>query len=77
VLDRETLARRLRERTANAFGKDPAEAEPVLAHNDVIADEWRARGATPIDSARPLEQVVDEILARAYGGGDASATAGT
>jgi broad-specificity NMP kinase len=56
---------------------DPAEAEPVLAHNDVIADEWRAHGAIPIDSARPLTQVVDEILAHAYGGGDASATAGT
>jgi broad-specificity NMP kinase len=62
VPDRETLARRLRERTNNTFGKDPAEAEPVLAHNDVIAAEWRARGGIPIDSARPLEQVVDEIL---------------
>jgi gluconate kinase len=77
VPDRETLARRLRERTNNAFGKHPAEAEPVLAHNDVIADEWRSRGGIPIDSARPLAQVVDEILSYAYGGGDASATAGT
>jgi broad-specificity NMP kinase len=64
VPDRETLARRLRERTNNTFGKDPAEAEPVLAHNDVIAEEWRARGGIPIDSARPLEQVVDEIVRR-------------
>jgi broad-specificity NMP kinase len=62
--DRATLARRLRERTTNAFGKDPAEAEPVLDHNDLIADEWRARGGIPIDSARPLEEVVDEILGR-------------
>ena len=62
VPDRETLARRLHERTNNTFGKDPAEAEPVLAHNDVIADEWRARGGIAIDSARPLEQVVDEIV---------------
>ena len=77
VPDRETLARRLRERTNNNFGKDPAEAEPVLAHNDVIADEWRARGGIPIDSALPLGEVVDEILTRVYGGGDASATAGT
>jgi len=62
VPDRETLARRLRERTNNTFGKDPAEAEPVLAHNDVIAEEWQACGGIPIDSARPLEDVVDEIL---------------
>jgi dephospho-CoA kinase len=64
VLDRETLARRLRERTNNTFGKDPREAEPVLAHNDMIADEWRARGGIPIDANRPLEAVVDEIVSR-------------
>jgi broad-specificity NMP kinase len=63
VPDRETLARRLRDRTNNTFGKHPAEAEPVLAHNDVIAEEWRARGGITIDSARPLNDVVDEILA--------------
>jgi broad-specificity NMP kinase len=76
VPDRETLTRRLRERTNNTFGKDPAEAEPVLAHNDVIAAEWRARGGTPIDSARPLGQVVDEIL-RLVDYSEASAVAGT
>jgi broad-specificity NMP kinase len=64
VPDRETLARRLRERTNNTFGKDPVEAEAVLDHNDVIADEWSARGGIPIDSARPLEEIVDEILGR-------------
>jgi dephospho-CoA kinase len=62
VPDRETLARRLRERTNNSFGKDSREAEPVLAHNDVIADEWRARGGIPIDSSQPLEAVVDQIV---------------
>jgi broad-specificity NMP kinase len=62
VPDRETLARRLRERTNNNFGKDPAEADPVLAHNDVIADEWRPRGGIPIDASRPLEAVVDDIV---------------
>jgi broad-specificity NMP kinase len=64
VPDRETLARRLRERTNNQFGKDPAEAEPVLAHNDVIADEWEARGGIPVDASSPLEAVVDEIVSR-------------
>lgn len=64
VPDRETLARRLRERTNNDFGKDPAEADPVLAHNDVIAAEWEARGGVPIDASRPLESVVDDIVSR-------------
>jgi broad-specificity NMP kinase len=64
VPDHETLARRLRERTNNTFGKDPAEAEPVLAHNDVIAAEWEPRGGIPIDASRPLEAVVDEIVSR-------------
>ena len=77
VPDRDTLARRLRERTNNNFGKHPAEAEPVLAHNDVIAEEWRGRGGIAIDSARPLGEVVDELLNRAYEGGDASTVAGT
>jgi broad-specificity NMP kinase len=64
VPDRETLAKRLRERTGNSFGKHPAESEPVLDHNDVIAAEWRARGGIAIDSSRPLEDVVDELLSR-------------
>jgi broad-specificity NMP kinase len=64
VPDRETLAERLRTRTDNTFGKDPAEAEPVLAHNDVIAEEWRARGGIPIDANRPVETIADDILAR-------------
>ena len=64
VPDRETLARRLRERTNNNFGKHPAEAEPVLAHNDVIADEWRPRGGIPIDATRSLDVVVGDIVGR-------------
>jgi broad-specificity NMP kinase len=64
VPDRETLAERLRTRTTNTFGKHPTEAEGVLNHNDVIAEEWRGRGGIPIDAARPLETIVDEILAR-------------
>jgi broad-specificity NMP kinase len=61
-LERATLARRLRERTDNDFGKDTREAADVLRHNDVIAAEWRARGAVVIDGTRPLEAVVDDIV---------------
>jgi broad-specificity NMP kinase len=64
VPDRETLAKRLRDRTGNEFGKHPAESAPVLDHNDVIADEWRARGGIELDSSRPVEAVVDELLSR-------------
>ncbi len=62
VPSRATLTRRLQARTSNTFGKHPAEAEPVLAHNDVIAEEWQARGGIPIDANRPLAEIVDEIL---------------
>jgi hypothetical protein len=64
VPDRETLAYRLRTRTNNTFGKHPAEAEGVLNHNDVIGDEWHVRGGITIDASRPLEEIVDDILAR-------------
>jgi AAA domain len=64
VPDRETLAERLRTRTTNTFGKHPAEAEPVLAHNDVIAEEWRSRGGIAIDASRPLAAVVDDLVSR-------------
>lgn len=64
VPSRETLAERLRTRTNNTFGKDPAEAEQVLAHNDVIAEEWRARGGIPLDANRPVQTIVDDMLAR-------------
>ena len=63
-LDGETLGRRLRERTGHAYGKDSLEAAAVIAHNRVIADEWRARGATVIDATRPLDEVVDDIVAQ-------------
>jgi hypothetical protein len=64
VPDRATLAERLRDRTDNPFGKHPAEAAPVLAHNDVIADEWQARGGIPIDASRSLDAIVDDIVGR-------------
>jgi broad-specificity NMP kinase len=63
VPDRETMARRLRDRTDNSFGKHPAESDAVLAHNDVIAEEWRARGGIPIDASRQLDAVVDDLVA--------------
>ncbi|HEY3921640.1 MAG TPA: AAA family ATPase [Gaiellaceae bacterium] len=63
-LDDETLARRLRERSGHAFGKNPHEAAGVIAHNRVIADEWRARGAIVIDATQPLDVVVDAIVAQ-------------
>ena len=64
TLDEETLAERLRQRTTNTFGKDPAEAAGILRHNAVIGAEWRSRGGIAIDSARPLPIVVDEIVSR-------------
>jgi AAA domain len=64
TLDGETLMERIRTRTDNDFGKHPREAAAVLRHNAVIGDEWRKRGAVLVNSARPVRDVLDEILAR-------------
>lgn len=62
-VDTEMLRQRLGERAGHAFGRDCIEAEGVIAHNRVIADEWRARGGVVIDANQPLASVVDDIIA--------------
>ncbi|GAA1937141.1 AAA family ATPase [Nocardioides hwasunensis] len=58
-LDAATLAERLAARPADEWGGDPEEAAMVLrlhaSREDIPAD------AVPIDSTRPLAEVVDEI----------------
>ena len=58
-IDDDTMRRRLQERTNNDFGKQPAELELMLELNR--SDEKPA-GAIDVDAARPLDQVVDELL---------------
>lgn len=65
VVDNETLRERLLTRTTNAFGKHPEELAAALHFNASAESTYRRLGATIIDGTRPLEEVVDAILAAA------------
>ncbi len=62
VLNDETLEQRLRGRTGNAWGGSPHELAESLALNEAQNEEYRRLGATIIDAAQPLDDIVDEIL---------------
>jgi hypothetical protein len=63
VVDDESIVGRLAERTTNAFGKHPEELAAVLTWNPTEADRYEDLGASIIDAARPLEEVVGDVLA--------------
>ncbi|HUQ62237.1 MAG TPA: AAA family ATPase [Acidimicrobiales bacterium] len=63
IVDDETLRHRLASRTDNDFGKDPAVRDAVLSWNATAAQNYTRFGATLIDATRPLEDVVDDVVA--------------
>jgi hypothetical protein len=62
ILDDATIRERLAQRSGNPFGKAPAELEVVLEFNGPLVAKYAAIGATLIDSSRPLEVVVRDVL---------------
>jgi broad-specificity NMP kinase len=62
ILDETTIRERLAQRSGNPFGKAPAELEAVLRFNGPLVAKYTALGATLIDSSRPLEEVVQDVL---------------
>lgn len=62
VADVATLKQRIATRT-NKFGKAPDELAAILRWHTGYETVYRGFGAVVIDAARPLNQVVDEILA--------------
>ena len=62
ILDDTTIRERLAQRSGNPFGKAPAEFEAVLRFNGPLVTKYTALGATLIDSSRPLEEVVRDVL---------------
>lgn len=63
VIDDETLVRRLAARTTNAFGKHPEELRAALGWNRTVGATYRRFGATIINATRPIEIVVNDVIA--------------
>jgi AAA domain len=65
VADPATLRNRLLSRTENDYGKHPDELAGILSYHAELERELRsAPRAAAIDATRPLQAVVDEIIAR-------------
>lgn len=62
-VDSTTLKTRLTTRTNNNFGKGPAVLARQLALNEGVQQYSAKRGRQLIDATRPINKVVDEILA--------------
>lgn len=60
--DDETVMRRLKMRTNSDFGKHPVDLQRVLSGRSDFDESVKAAGAIVIDSTKPLEQVVGQIL---------------
>lgn len=61
TVDEVMLQNRLTNRTDNDFGKAPDELSNILGWHRWLEDSYRDKGATMIDAARPLPEVVDDI----------------
>jgi len=57
------MSERLANRTNNDFGKDPAERAKIQAAKSEIEPLLRRGADVEIDAGRPLDEVIDEILA--------------
>lgn len=60
--DDDTLRQRIHSRQDNHFGKDPEEFAWIMEQNKRIATEVSQAGGVVIDAAKPLNEVVEEIL---------------
>ncbi len=65
VIDEETMKQRVAERTTNNFGKSPDELELMLYWHGKMLERYKEWGAVMIDASRPLNEVVDAVIANA------------
>ncbi|MBI1856720.1 AAA family ATPase [Candidatus Saccharibacteria bacterium] len=63
VVDDDTMRHRLMTRTNNDFGKHPDDLARQLEWNKGATEYATSIGAIVIDATKPIEQVVDNILA--------------
>lgn len=67
----ETFLKRIEERSDNDFGKDKSAQEYILKTYEAFEKEMLGSGAIPLNVERPLDDIVEEIMAIAV---EASAT---
>lgn len=58
----ETFCKRIENRTDNNFGKDKKVQEQILRRYKPYAEKMLAKGAIPIGTDRPIEEVVDDVV---------------
>ena len=63
--DDETLVKRIETRTDNHFGKHPLELQRIISRHQSFDNELKEAGAVIIDSTRPMDEVVEQILGQA------------
>ena len=63
------LLDRIESRTSNDFGKDPAERHQILRDLARVEPLLRKSASHELDATRPLEEIVDELIAIAGASG--------
>lgn len=61
----DTFSARIDARTDNDFGKDPKIKSRILNYYKSYAEEMLSRGAVSVNTDRPIEVVVDDVIAQA------------
>lgn len=64
VDEKEVVEKRVMERSEDGYGKNPHELATLMKWQQTASDEYRKLGAVLIDASRPLDQVVDAIIAQ-------------
>jgi dephospho-CoA kinase len=59
----EVILGRVADRTTNDYGKGPGERELILSHLDWVEPLLRATSTHELDASRPLEEIVEALVA--------------
>ena len=66
-VDTETLKQRLATRTTNDFGKSAHELQQVLGWHAQVRAAYGRPGHSIVDATKPIEEVVQAVLALTFG----------
>lgn len=61
----EIFCKRIDDRTDNDFGKDEEVKKQIVGRYESYAEKMLTLGATPINTEKPIEEVVDEVIKQA------------